>query len=157
MVASVKIWRPPLPIWLWPAAVGGRDALTDLAVTGMTERSKVGLIQPEVRALAIRDDVVDESGGRDAPKPLALDAKRSPAQDRDPHPSPCGRLVEPVGLRLVTIIRSTLLRLAQLGKRPAWMPRASAVGRLSDRGTTRVRANPRRSPHIYGLPLLGSS
>lgn len=127
MAVRVKIWRPPLPIWLWPAAVGGRDALTDLAVTGMTERSKVGRIQPEIRTLAIRDDVIDESGGRDAPKPLALDAKRSPTQDRGPHPSPCDRLVEPVGLRLIAIVRSPLLRPAQLGERLTWMPRTSTV------------------------------
>lgn len=125
MVVRVKIWSPPLP--LWPAVVGGRDALTDPAVAEMTERPKVGLIQPEVRTLAIRDDVIDESSGRDAPKPLALDAKRSPAQDRDPHPLPCGRLVEPVGLRLIAIVRSPLFRPAQLGKRLTWMPRASTI------------------------------
>jgi len=93
----------------------------------MTERPKIGLNQPEIRALAIGDDVVNESGDRDAPKPLALDAKRSPAQDRDSHPSPCGRLVEPVGLWLIAVIRSSLLRPAQLGERLAWMPRASTA------------------------------
>lgn len=99
----------------------------DPSVASMAKRPKVISHQSEVRPIPIGDDVIHQRRRFHDSRPPAFDAKRCFPQYRRPHLQPLGRLVKPVGFRLIAVVFAPLLFAAQTFKRLSFVFRAPSI------------------------------